>query len=295
MRRETVAQLDGVLHRAERARLHGPAGRRGADGRRSRFPLRRGVLRSRGGRLVASGPDPEVFPERHDAERDGDDAVAHGSDLGGGGLREVDDPPRDERPAVVHLDAHGLPVLLVRDLDEGAERQRAVRGGDLLGPERLAGSGGQAVELLPVPRRQPALDGCRGSGSGKAARTSSPKESTNTRQGETEDEEGDFFEVKRDGRRGGATRVGPHRGPGRIHFEEDPRAGCIPPWAAVALRACCRPIHLLRRSSLPLLFSLSSNPNFLVRLSGGRLRVASRGSARSRSRGTRPPARARGR
>ena len=179
----------------------------------------------------------EVVAERHDAERDGDDAVTDRRDLLGGGLREIHDAARDERPAVVDLHADGLPVLLVRHVHDRAERQRAVGGGDFLGPERLARGRRQPVELLPVPRRQATLASFRLS-----------------------------------------DRLGGRAG----------RAGCRGERKTREKEKISLKVNAARRG---LLF----RPGPLRASRRRRPRGPSRGSGRSRSRGTRPPAPARGR
>ena len=90
-----------------------------------------------------------------------------GVDLRGGRLREVDDPSGDEGAAVVDPHADGLPVLLVRHVDDRPEGEGPVGGGDPLRPEGLAAGRRQAGELGAVPRGEAVLDERRRRGAGR--------------------------------------------------------------------------------------------------------------------------------
>jgi hypothetical protein len=78
----------------------------------------------------------------------------------GGAARNVDDPPLDERPAIVDADHHRTLRAHVRDAHFGTERQRPVRGRHGTGLKPLAARG---LGALAVKRRMAArLRVCRG-------------------------------------------------------------------------------------------------------------------------------------
>src|SRR5262245_2448113 len=70
----------------------------------------------------------------------GDAAVDHAERFGGG-MRDIDHAPGNERPAVVDPDGDGLPGCDVGDAQARPERQRTVCGGQFSGVELLAARG----------------------------------------------------------------------------------------------------------------------------------------------------------
>ena len=88
----------------------------------------------------------------------------HHIDFFSSGAGKVNNAPAHKRAPVVDLHANGPPVPFVHDVHDRPERQRAVCGGDLLGPERLARSRRQTVEFLPIPGREPLLAATRSGG-----------------------------------------------------------------------------------------------------------------------------------
>jgi hypothetical protein len=75
----------------------------------------------------------------------------------GGGLGQVDDPAVDERAAVVDPHLHLAAVVEVGDLDDARQRQRLVGRRRQVHVEDLAVGRAAIVELLAVPRADPAL------------------------------------------------------------------------------------------------------------------------------------------
>src|SRR5262245_56206403 len=82
-----------------------------------------------------------------DLELDLRDTLAGDSELVGGAVRDVDDAAVDERTAVVDPNRHGLTGGHVGHAHLGAERQRAVRGGQLVLVELLAARGLRVVRI----------------------------------------------------------------------------------------------------------------------------------------------------
>src|SRR4029079_533658 len=81
----------------------------------------------------------------------GDTAVDH-AELFGGGMRDVDHAPGDERAAVVDPEGDGLRGGDVGNAQTSPERQRAVRGGQLAGIELLPARG---LRFILVEARDP--------------------------------------------------------------------------------------------------------------------------------------------
>ena len=113
---------------------------------RSRF-RGRGCWRSEGGEnathvpsKAASRASSRVALFLHLKLHLGDAAVDH-AELFGGGMRDIDHAPGDERAAVVDPDGDGLPGGDIGNAQARPERQCAVRGGQLAGVELLPARG----------------------------------------------------------------------------------------------------------------------------------------------------------
>src|SRR5579862_759524 len=72
-------------------------------------------------------------------------------------IRQVDDPTRHDRPAVVHLHNNRSSIAQVRDPHVGPQRNRQARCRHVVHVIRLATSCRFAVKILAVPRRRPNL------------------------------------------------------------------------------------------------------------------------------------------
>src|SRR5215213_1476986 len=98
-----------------------------------------------------AGPPTSVALFLHLELHLGDAAVDH-AELFGGGMRDVDHPPGDERAAIVDPDCDGLPGGNVGNAQEGPERQRPVRGGQFAGVELLPA---RSLRAMLVEARNP--------------------------------------------------------------------------------------------------------------------------------------------
>ena len=112
---------------------------------------RRGLRRLGDGDVERRGRLALAAADSHDLEDHVADARLDQPDLLRGRVREIDDAPADVRSAVVHAHAHGLRGLGIGDVEDGAERQRAMRGGEQRRIEDLAVRGRASGELLAVP------------------------------------------------------------------------------------------------------------------------------------------------
>src|SRR5271169_5350975 len=72
-------------------------------------------------------------------------------------VRQVDNPARHDRPAVIHPDHDGPAIAQVRDPDMASHGKRQVRGGHVVHIVRLAAGSGFSVKNLAVPGRGPNL------------------------------------------------------------------------------------------------------------------------------------------
>src|SRR6185312_6510331 len=91
--------------------------------------------------------------QRDDSKLDRRDAHAQHPELTRGAAREVDDEAVRDRSAIVDLHADVAAVVGAAHFEPGAERERAVRGGELRGIEDFAARGVIAREGRAVPAR----------------------------------------------------------------------------------------------------------------------------------------------
>ena len=132
----------------------------GSAGRQREVDVRRlaGTGRGRGlgnGHDVGSRWLTVAAAQLNDGQVDLSLAVTDHSDPVGRGIGEVDEPIPHERSAIVDPNAHGLVGLGVSYIDDRAERQGAMRGGQEERIEYLPIRRGPSGELLSVPAGGP--------------------------------------------------------------------------------------------------------------------------------------------
>lgn len=91
------------------------------------------------------------------------------------GLAQIDDAPTVIRPAIVDLDSHCLPRLLVHHFDNSAEGQGLMRSGHRVLVINFPRGGRLAVESGSIPGRSPALIVAGDDGPGHEIKTARDK------------------------------------------------------------------------------------------------------------------------